>query len=210
VPIGLPSAKRAVGDAGGSGVPRCSSVKGKANGYPTSAIRANSWLDLRIGGMKMSTERVPITPEGYKKLQEELKRLKTVERPQIIKMIEHARSLGDLSENAEYESAKHRQGLIEGRIQELESKIARAEVIDPSNLPNKDRVMFGVRVTLEEVESGDTVTYRLVGPDESEPENGLISVISPIGRALLGKRVDDEVRVQTPGGVREFIVLKIE
>ena len=158
----------------------------------------------------MSIERVPITPEGYKKLQEELKRLKTVERPQIIKMIEHARSLGDLSENAEYESAKHRQGLIEGRIQELESRIARAEVIDPSSLPNKDRVMFGVRVTLEEVESGNTVTYKLVGPDESEPENGLISVISPIGRALLGKRVDDEVRVQTPGGVREFIVLNIE
>lgn len=158
----------------------------------------------------MSTDRVPITPEGYKRLQEELQRLKTVERPQVIKMIEYARSLGDLSENAEYETAKHRQSFVEGRIQELESKLARAEVIDPSKLPNKDRVMFGVRVTLEEIETGNTVSYTLVGPDESEPENGLISVTSPIGRALLGKRVDDEVRVQTPGGIREFVVLKIE
>ncbi len=154
--------------------------------------------------------RVPITPQGYKKLQEELHRLKTVERPQVIKLIEQARAFGDLSENAEYESAKDRQGFIEARIKELESKLARAEVIDPSTLPNKDRVMFGVRVTLEEVDSGNVVTYQLVGPDESEPEKGLISVTSPIGRALLGKRVDDEVRVQTPGGIREFVILKIE
>ncbi len=158
----------------------------------------------------MSTERVPVTPEGYKKLQEELKRLKTVERPEIIKAIERAREFGDLSENAEYETAKDRQGFIEARIKELESRIARAEVIDPSKLPNRDRVTFGIRVTLEEIESGDKVTYQLVGPDESEPENGLISVTSPIGRALLGKRVDDEVRVQAPGGMREFVILKIE
>jgi transcription elongation factor GreA len=158
----------------------------------------------------MSTERVPVTPEGYKKLQEELKRLKTIERPEIIKAIERARAFGDLSENAEYETAKDRQGFIEARIKELESKIARAEIIDPSKLPNKDRVMFGVRVTLEEIESGDKVVYQLVGPDESEPEKGLISVTSPIGRALLGKRVDDEVRVQVPGGIREFVILKIE
>jgi transcription elongation factor GreA len=158
----------------------------------------------------MSTERVPITPEGYKKLQEELKRLKTVERPEIIKAIERARAFGDLSENAEYETAKDRQGFIEARIKELEGKISRAEIIDPSKLSSRDRVIFGVRVTLEEIESGDKVTYQLVGPDESEPENGLISVTSPIGRALLGKRVDDEVRVQVPGGIREFVVLKIE
>jgi transcription elongation factor GreA len=158
----------------------------------------------------MSTDRVPITPEGYKKLQEELHRMKTVERPQVIKMIEHARSLGDISENAEYETAKDRQSFVEGRIQELENRIARAEIIDPAKLLNKDRVMFGVRVTLEEIETGKTVNYQLVGPDESEPENGLISVTSPIGRALLGKRVDDEVRVQTPGGIREFVVLEIE
>jgi transcription elongation factor GreA len=158
----------------------------------------------------MSTERVPITPEGYKKLQEELKRLKTVERPEIIKAIERARAFGDLSENAEYETAKDRQGFIEARIKELESKIARAEIIDPSKLSSRDRVIFGVRVMLEEIESGDKVTYQLVGPDESEPEKGLISVTSPIGRALLGKRVDDEVRVQAPGGIREFVILKIE
>jgi transcription elongation factor GreA len=158
----------------------------------------------------MSIERVPITPEGYKKLQEELKRLKTIDRPEIIKAIERARAFGDLSENAEYETAKDRQGFIEARIKELESKIARAEIIDPSKLPIKDRVMFGVRVTLEEIESGDKVTYQLIGPDESQPENGLISVASPLGRALLGKRVDDDVRVQAPGGIREFVILKIE
>ncbi len=158
----------------------------------------------------MSIERVPITPEGYKKLEEELKRLKAVDRPEVIKLIEHARSFGDLTENAEYETAKDRQGFIEARIKELESKISRAEVIDPSKLPIKDRVMFGVRVTLEEIETDDPVTYQLVGPDESEPENGLISVVSPLGRALLGKQEGDEVRVQTPGGLREFVVLKIE
>ena len=158
----------------------------------------------------MSHDRVPITPGGFRKLQEELNRLISVERPRVIKMIEHARSLGDLSENAEYETAKDRQGFIEARIQELKSKVARAEVIDPEKLPQRDRVMFGVRVRLEDIETGNTVTYQLVGPDESEPDRGLISVASPIGRALLGKRVDDEARVNTPGGVREFVVLKIE
>jgi transcription elongation factor GreA len=158
----------------------------------------------------MSIERVPITPEGYKKLQEELKRLKSVDRPEVIKLIEQARAFGDLTENAEYDTAKDRQGFIEARIKELESKIARAEVIDPSKLSNKDRVIFGVRVTLEIIETDDPVTYQLVGPDESEPENGFISVTSPLGRALLGKEEGDEVRVQTPGGLREFVVLKIE
>ena len=158
----------------------------------------------------MAGDRVPITPDGFKKLQEELNRLISEERPRIIKMIEHARSFGDLSENAEYETAKDRQGFIEARIQELKSKVARAEVIDPEKLPRKDRVMFGVRVRLEDIETGNTVTYQLVGPDESEPERGLISVASPIGRALLGKQVDDEARVQTPGGIREFLILDID
>jgi len=158
----------------------------------------------------MSMDRVPITPEGLKRLKDELNRLITQERPKVIKMIEYARSLGDISENAEYETAKDRQSFIEGRIQELKSKISRAEVINPSELPTKDRVMFGVRVTLEEVETGDTVAYQLVGPDESDPEKGLISVTSPIGRALLGKRIDDEAKVQTPGGLREFVILDIE
>lgn len=157
----------------------------------------------------MSTERVPMTPNGYKKMQQELHRLKTVERPEVIKMIEYARSLGDLSENAEYETAKDKQSFVEGRIQELESKLSRAEIIDPDELTNKDRVTFGLKVKLEDQDTGDEVVYQLVGPDESEPENGLISITSPIGRALIGKQIDDDVVVQAPGGVREFVVLDI-
>ena len=157
----------------------------------------------------MSVERVPMTPNGHKKLQEELHRLKTVERQEVIKAIEYARSLGDLSENAEYETAKQRQSFVEGRIQELDSKLSRAEVIDPATLKNKERVTFGLHVKLEDLETGDEVTYQLVGPDESEPENGMISITSPIGRALIGKQVDDDVVVQAPGGVREFVVLEI-
>jgi len=158
----------------------------------------------------MAVERVPITPGGLKKLQEELRRLKTVERPEVIKLIEYARSLGDLSENAEYETAKDRQSFVEGRIQELESRISRAEVIDPAELTNKDRVTFGIKVTLEDLDTGETVSFQLVGADESEPENGLISITSPIGRALIGKEVDDDVVVQAPGGRREFVVLEID
>ncbi len=150
----------------------------------------------------MSIERVPMTPNGHKKLQEELHRLKTVERPEVIKLIEYARSLGDLSENAEYETAKNRQSFVEGRIQELDSKLSRAEIIDPAELKDKDRVTFGLHVKLEDLDTGDTVSYQLVGPDESEPEKGMISITSPIGRALIGKRVDDDVVVQAPGGVR--------
>ena len=157
----------------------------------------------------MSVERVPMTPNGHKKLQEELHHLKTVERQEVIKAIEYARSLGDLSENAEYETAKQRQSFVEGRIQELDSKLSRAEVIDPATLTNKERVTFGLHVKLEDLDTGDTVTYQLVGPDESEPENGMISITSPIGRALIGKQVDDDVVVQAPGGVREFVVLDI-
>lgn len=157
----------------------------------------------------MSIERVPMTPNGHKKLQEELHRLKTIERPEVIKLIEYARSLGDLSENAEYETAKNRQSFVEGRIQELESKLSRAEIIDPAELKNKDRVTFGLHVKLEDLDTGETVTYQLVGPDESEPENGMISITSPIGRALIGKQVDEDVVVQAPGGVREFVVLDI-
>jgi len=157
----------------------------------------------------MTIERVPMTPQGYKKLQDELRRLKTVERYEVIRLIEFARSLGDLSENAEYETAKQRQSFVEGRIQELESKIGRAEIIDPAELRDKDRVTFGLRVKLENVDTGETVTYQLVGPDESEPDHGLISITSPIGKALIGKQVDDEVQVQAPGGVREFVVLEI-
>ncbi len=157
----------------------------------------------------MSIDRVPMTPNGHKKLQEELHRLKTIERPEVIKLIEYARSLGDLSENAEYETAKNRQSFVEGRIQELDSKLSRAEIIDPAELKNKDRVTFGLHVKLEDLDTGEAVTYQLVGPDESEPENGMISITSPIGRALIGKQIDDDVVVQAPGGVREFVVLDI-
>lgn len=157
----------------------------------------------------MSYERVPMTPNGYEKLKGELQKLITVERPNVIKLIEQARAFGDLSENAEYDSAKERQGFIEARIKEIESKIARAEVIDPENLPSKDRVMFGVKVKLENLESGVEVTYQLVGPDETDPDQGLISITSPIGRALMGKHQDDEVQVRTPGGLREFIIIEI-
>ena len=155
-------------------------------------------------------ERVPITPEGYRKLQQELHKLKTVERKDVIKQIEYARSLGDLSENAEYESAKDRQSYIEGRIQELESKMGRAEIIDPEKITNKERVVFGLKVKLENMETGETFTYQLVGPDESDVEKGKISITSPIGRALIGKHPDEEVRVRTPGGIREFLILDIE
>jgi transcription elongation factor GreA len=157
----------------------------------------------------MTMERVPMTPQGFKKLQQELRRLKTVDRQEVIKLIEFARSLGDLSENAEYETAKQRQSFVEGRIQELESKIGRAEIIDPAELKDKNRVTFGLRVKLENLDTGETVTYQLVGPDESEPDRGLISITSPIGKALIGKQVDDDVQVQAPGGMREFVVLEI-
>ena len=153
--------------------------------------------------------RIPITPQGYEKLKEELSRLKFVERPAVVKLIEEARAHGDLTENAEYDAAKERQGFIEARIRELESRVSRAEVLDPTKLP-KDRVAFGARVTLEDVETSNCVTYWLVGPDETDPGNGVISVTSPVGRALIGKHEGDEIRVQTPGGVREFVVLKIE
>ncbi len=157
----------------------------------------------------MSVERVPMTPGGYKKLKEELHKLKTVDRQEVIKAISFARSLGDLSENAEYETAKNKQSFIEGRIQEVDAKIGRAEVIDPAKITKKDRVVFGLSATLEDVESGDVLTYQIVGEDETDPDNGIISISSPIGRALIGKEIDDDVRVRTPGGIREFIVVDI-
>ena len=158
----------------------------------------------------MSVQRVLITPEGWKNLRDELHRLKTVERQEVIRLIEYARSLGDLSENAEYETAKQKQSFIEGRIQELESRISRAEVIDPEKITARDRVVFGLTVTIEDIDSGDIKKYRLVGEDESEPDKGFISVTSPVGRALIGKRVDDEIQVRAPGGLKEFLVLSIE
>jgi transcription elongation factor GreA len=148
-------------------------------------------------------ERIPITKEGYDALRRELENLKTVERPKNIKAIEEARAHGDLSENAEYAAAKDRQGFLEGRIGELSFKLAHVEIIDPEKLP-RDRAVFASRVVLENVETGENVVYQLVGPDESDIERGRISVHSPLGRALLGKRGGDEVTFVVPGGTKRY------
>lgn len=155
----------------------------------------------------MSVERNPITPEGYARLREELNHLRTVERPRITQMIATAREHGDLKENAEYHAARDRQSFAEGRIKELEDKLARAEIIDPSELTGP-RVMFGATVTLA-TEDGDEVKYRIVGVDESDTEKGWIGVTSPIARSLVGKEVGDEVKVRTPGGEREYEILSV-
>lgn len=152
--------------------------------------------------------RVPMTPEGYARLSEELKRLKTVERPAIIKAIAAAREHGDLSENAEYHAARERQSFIEGRVMELEDQLARAEVIDASKLSG-DRVIFGATVRLVDEETDEEVTYRIVGPLEADIQRGLLSVESPLARALLGKQAGDQVEVETPRGTRYFEILEV-
>jgi transcription elongation factor GreA len=152
--------------------------------------------------------RSPITRDGYNQLHKELENLKKVVRPQVIKAIEEARAHGDLSENAEYVAAKERQSFIEKKIYEIEQKLANSEIIDNLNLPN-GKVGFGSTVTLENLGSGGEVTYQIVGPDESNISSGKISITSPLGKALLGKEVDDEVVVQTPGGVKKYSILKI-
>lgn len=148
-------------------------------------------------------ERVPMTIYGQAKLAAELKDLQQVQRPAIIAAIDEARSHGDLKENAEYHAAKERQGFIEGRIAELESKLSRAEVIDPTKLKG-ERVVIGATVQLVDVDTDKKVTYALVGPDEADLEKGLISTTSPIGKALLGKSVGDEAVVAAPGGKRTY------
>ena len=154
------------------------------------------------------SERVPMTRQGYDKLEADLRELKTVDRPQIVKEIEVARAHGDISENAEFHAAKERQSHIEGRIRALEDKLARAQVIDPSG-PAPESVRFGVTVVLIDAETEEEVTYTLVGEDESDIAKGLLSISSPIARALLGKTVDDVVRVEVPKGTREFEVREI-
>jgi transcription elongation factor GreA len=153
-------------------------------------------------------DRIPITRAGYEALKSELERLKSVERPQNIRAIEEARSHGDLSENAEFEAAKERQGFIEGRVSELEYKLANAEIIDPTSLP-KDRAVFGSKVLVENIETGESLEYQLVGPDESDIGKGRISVASPLGRSLIGKRTGDEVVLQVPGGKRSYELVEI-
>lgn len=149
-----------------------------------------------------------MTPEGYKKLQEELKHYKSVERPKNILDIETARAQGDLSENAEYESAKHRQSFIAGKIKDLEYKIASAQVIDPKSMDH-DKVVFGATVCLSETQTGEEVTYRIVGDDESDIKQQKISISSPIARALIGKAEGAVVTVVTPRGKKEFEILEI-
>ena len=151
---------------------------------------------------------VPITRQGYEALEKELVQLKSVERPRNIKAIEEARAHGDLSENAEFHAAKEKQSFIEGRINELENKLASANVIDPDNLP-KDKVVFACRVLLESIDTGEEVTYQLVGPDESDIDKGLISITSPLGKAILGKKPGDEVTLQAPGGKRTYELVEI-
>jgi transcription elongation factor GreA len=150
----------------------------------------------------MST--IPLTLRGAEKLKAELHRLKTVERHAVIQAIAEARAQGDLSENAEYEAAKDKQGFIEGRILELEGKLAAAQVIDPSRLDAEGRVVFGATVDLEDEDSGANVTYQIVGDDEADLKQGLVSISSPIARALIGKEAGDVAEVQAPGGLRHY------
>ncbi len=151
-------------------------------------------------------DRVPITPAGAQRMQAELSHLKEVVRPKIVKDLEEARAHGDISENSEYEDAKHRQALCEGRIAELSGQLAALEIIDVTRMPKSDRVIFGSTVTIEDQESGETVTYRIVSNYEVDAKAGMISLTSPIGKAMMGKRVDDEVAVQTPRGIRRFVI----
>ena len=155
----------------------------------------------------MST--IPITKRGAEKLKEELHRLKTVDRPAVIQAIAEARAQGDLSENAEYDAAKDRQGFIEGRIQEIEGKLSAAQVIDPSSLDAGGRVVFGATVELEDENTGDAVKYQIVGEDEADLKLGLINISSPIARALIGKEEGDVAEVQAPGGVRRYEVVAV-
>jgi transcription elongation factor GreA len=153
-------------------------------------------------------EKNPITPEGAQKLRDELHQLKSVARPTIIQAIATAREHGDLSENAEYHAARDRQSFIEGRIQEIENKLARAEVIDTTKLEG-DRVAFGAMVKLSNTDTGEEVSYRILGADESDLAKGSISITSPLARSLVGKQVGEEVRVRMPGGERTYEVLDI-
>jgi transcription elongation factor GreA len=153
-------------------------------------------------------DRVPVTRQGFEALRKELQNLKKFERPQNIKAIEEARAHGDLSENAEYAAAKDRQGFIEGRINELEFKLANIDIIETDKLP-KDRAVFGSKVVLENIETGEDVSYQLVGPDESDIENGRISVSSPLGKAILGRKPGDELSLEVPGGRRSYELVEI-
>ena len=153
--------------------------------------------------------KVPVTVRGAELLKTELHRLKTVERPAVIAAIAEARSHGDLSENAEYDAAKERQGFLEGRIKEIEGKLGNAQIIDPASLDADGRVVFGATVELEDADSGESVTYQIVGDDEADIKAAKISLNSPVARALIGKFAGDVAEVQTPGGRREYEILDV-
>ena len=153
-------------------------------------------------------QRIHVTKEGYDALKKELENLKRVERPENIKAIEEARAHGDLSENAEFAAAKDRQGFIEGRISELQYKLSNADIIVPDTL-SKDKAVFGSKVLLENIDTGENVEYQLVGPDESDIEKGRISTSSPLGRAIIGKKPGDELSFQGPGGKRVYELVEI-
>jgi transcription elongation factor GreA len=152
---------------------------------------------------------IPVTTEGYARLQEELKNLVRVERPKVVQDIAEARAHGDLSENAEYDAAKNKQGFVEGRIKELNDKIARAQVINPATIESS-KIVFGAKVTLIDVDTDTEVTYQIVGEDEADIKDGKISITSPVGRALIGHEVDEEVRITVPSGIRVYEITNIE
>jgi len=154
-------------------------------------------------------ERIPMSQRGFEKLKKELEQLERTDRHEVVKAIEVARAHGDLKENAEYHAAKERQGMIEGRIMELKDKLGRAEVIDCTQV-SSERGVFGTVVTLMDLETEEEISYQLLGPEESDVKKGSISVLSPLGRSILGKEVGDEIVAKTPGGVREFEVVEIQ
>ncbi len=153
-------------------------------------------------------ERVPITRKGYEALKKELEYLKSVERPRNISAIEEARAHGDLTENAEFEAAKERQAFIDGRLNELGFKLSNVDIIDPDTLP-KDRAVFGCTVAIENIDTGENIQYQLVGPDESNIEEGRISIASPLGKSIIGKKIGDEITLQAPGGKRFYELMEI-
>lgn len=157
----------------------------------------------------MVGNQIPVTVRGAELLKEELLQLRSVERPSVIQAIAEARAQGDLSENAEYEAAKEKQSFIEGRIKELESKLSNMQVIDPATLNAEGNVVFGATVNMEDLESGDSKTYQIVGDDEADIKTGKISISSPIARALIGKAAGDIAEVMAPGGVKEYEVLEV-
>ncbi len=154
--------------------------------------------------------KVPLTARGAEKLREELKELKTVARPRVVEAIAEARAHGDLKENAEYHAAREQQGFIEGRIKEIESKLSHAQVIDVTTLNAGGRIVFGTTVTLADEETGEEVTYQIVGDDEADIKQGLISINSPVARALISKEEGDIVEVKTPGGIKEYEIIKVQ